>query len=138
MFVFSLSFFLYCKHIPNKTLCCSSEFELHSMFLLLVLVEYCSTVFLDMQQAFDKIWRAGLLFKLQGNLPYTYYVIFKQYLENIMFNPTIDQEIQIHKHKSRLSLCTNMLTRSLVDCERLGGLSRLKKPRKLNHWLCND
>lgn len=47
--------------------------------------QYCSAVFLDVQQAFDKVWHAGLLFKLKENLPHTFYIILKSYLENRMF-----------------------------------------------------
>lgn len=31
---------------------------------------YCSAVFLDITQAFDKIWHTGLLYKIKG---YVYY-----------------------------------------------------------------
>ena len=47
--------------------------------------KYCSAVFLDIQQAFDKAWHKGLLFKLKKILPYTYYSILKSYLTNRLF-----------------------------------------------------
>ena len=47
--------------------------------------KYCSAVFLDIQQAFDKVWHGGLLFKLKKILPHTYYSILKLYLTNWLF-----------------------------------------------------
>jgi len=41
---------------------------------------YCSAVFLDITQAFDKVWHEGLLWKLQCYLPYNLYVLLKSYL----------------------------------------------------------
>ena len=31
---------------------------------------YCSAAFLDISQAFDKVWHVGLLYKLKLSLPY--------------------------------------------------------------------
>ena len=39
--------------------------------------KYCSAVFLDVTQAFDKVWHDGLLYKLKRDLPYHYYQIIK-------------------------------------------------------------
>ena len=47
--------------------------------------KYCAAVFLDIQQAFDKVWHEGLLFKLRKILPHTYYSIIKSYLINRQF-----------------------------------------------------
>ena len=44
--------------------------------------KYCSVVFLDVQQAFDKVWHEGLLFKLKKLLPTHFYLILKSYLSN--------------------------------------------------------
>lgn len=41
---------------------------------------YCSAAFLDISQAFDKVWHTGLLYKLKKNIPYQYYLIIKSYL----------------------------------------------------------
>ena len=38
---------------------------------------YCSAVFLDIGQAFDKVWHRGLLYKLKLHLPHTIYSIVK-------------------------------------------------------------
>lgn len=46
---------------------------------------YCSAAFLDISQAFDKVWHTGLLYKLKLNLPYQYYNILKSYLEHRHF-----------------------------------------------------
>ena len=47
--------------------------------------KYCSAVFLDIQQAFDKVWHEGLLYKLKKVLPHTYYSMLKSYLTNRQF-----------------------------------------------------
>ena len=47
--------------------------------------KYCSAVFFDIQQAFDKVWHVGLLYKLKKVLPHTYYSILKSYLTNRQF-----------------------------------------------------
>jgi len=41
---------------------------------------YCTCVFLDISQAFDRIWHDGLLYKLKKFLPHAYYLIIKSYL----------------------------------------------------------
>ena len=43
--------------------------------------EYCSAVFIDISQAFDKIWHPGLLYKINQTLPPSYYKILKSYLQ---------------------------------------------------------
>ena len=47
--------------------------------------KYCSAVFLDIQQAFDKVWHEGLLYKIKKILPHPYYSILKSYLTNRQF-----------------------------------------------------
>lgn len=41
--------------------------------------KYCSAVFLDIQQAFDKVWHEGLLYKLKNILPAPFYLFFLSY-----------------------------------------------------------
>jgi hypothetical protein len=41
---------------------------------------YCTCVFLDISQAFDRVWHDGLLYKLKRFLPPAYYLIIKSYL----------------------------------------------------------
>jgi transposase len=43
---------------------------------------YCSAAFLDISQAFDKVWHDGLCYKLKKNLPHHPYQILKSYLTN--------------------------------------------------------
>lgn len=45
----------------------------------------CTAVFLDVQQAFDKVWHTGLLYKLKKNLPDQLYLILKSYLHHRFF-----------------------------------------------------
>ena len=57
----------------------------HNISQTLVKKKYCSAVFLDIQQAFDKVWHEGLLYKLKKVLPHTYYSILKSYLTKRQF-----------------------------------------------------
>ena len=47
--------------------------------------QYCSAVFLDVKQAFDKVWHKGLLYKLKTLLPSPFYLLLKSYLSNRSF-----------------------------------------------------
>lgn len=44
--------------------------------------EYCPTAFLDLTQAFDKVWHAGLLYRIKSCLPDTLLLIIKSNLQN--------------------------------------------------------
>ena len=46
---------------------------------------YCSAAFLDIAQAFDKVWHDGLLYKLKQQLPHHYFQILKSYLKDRKF-----------------------------------------------------
>jgi hypothetical protein len=46
---------------------------------------YCSTAFLDISQAFDKVWHTGLLYKLRQSLPLNYFLLLQSYLHNRQF-----------------------------------------------------
>lgn len=47
--------------------------------------QYCSAAFLDVQQAFDRVWHKGLLFKVKSKLPHSLYPTIKSYLEERLF-----------------------------------------------------
>lgn len=47
--------------------------------------KFCSAAFLDISQAFDKVWHIGLLYKLKLYLPPQIYLILKSYLQNRHF-----------------------------------------------------
>jgi len=46
---------------------------------------YCSAAFLDISQAFDKVWHEGLKFKLKKCLPHHFAMIINSYLTNRHF-----------------------------------------------------
>lgn len=54
--------------------------------------QYCSAAFLDIAQAFDKVWHKGLLYKLKKILPNTFYDILRSYLNNRYFQVKFKQE----------------------------------------------
>ena len=41
---------------------------------------YCTAVFLDIAQAFDKVWHEGLIYKIKTLLPKQFYEILENYL----------------------------------------------------------
>jgi hypothetical protein len=41
---------------------------------------FCTATFIDISQAFDKVWHPGLLYKLKQALPHPMYSILKSYL----------------------------------------------------------
>lgn len=58
---------------------------------------YCSAAFLDITQAFDKVWHTGLLYKLKKVLPYDIYLTLKSYLQNRHFLvENLDECTELH------------------------------------------
>lgn len=47
--------------------------------------EYCSAVYLDIQEAFDRVWHKGLFYKLSHILPNSLYRIIRHYLSDRTF-----------------------------------------------------
>lgn len=47
--------------------------------------EYCAAAFLDVQQAFDRVWHTGLLCKIKMLLPHSFFHIIKSYIEDRIF-----------------------------------------------------
>ncbi|MXP61690.1 reverse transcriptase family protein [Pantoea sp. Taur] len=54
--------------------------------------QYCTGAFLDVAQAFDRVWHAGLLFKLKTHLPLSLYLILRSYLSNRTFRVRCSSE----------------------------------------------
>lgn len=46
---------------------------------------YCASAFLDISQAFDRVWHEGLLFKIKTDLPDYLYGILKSFLEQRLY-----------------------------------------------------
>lgn len=55
--------------------------------------QYCAAVFLDIQQAFDRVWHDGLLYKLKSVLPNSYYMLLKSYLLSRKFQVKFEDEV---------------------------------------------
>jgi len=53
----------------------------------------CTSVFLDIQQAFDNVWHRGLLYKLKLRLPDHSYLLLTFYLSERYFQVKIDDEL---------------------------------------------
>lgn len=47
--------------------------------------KYNSVAFIDITQAFDKVWHAGLLYKLKKCFPSSFYTVLKTYIEDRSF-----------------------------------------------------
>ena len=54
--------------------------------------QYCSAVFLDVQQAFDRVWHIRLLYKLKKLIPAPYYLLLKSYIDRRYFYVSINGE----------------------------------------------
>lgn len=54
--------------------------------------QVCSAVFLDVGQAFDRVWHQGLLYKLHKDLPKEFYKILKSYLTDRHFRVKLENE----------------------------------------------
>jgi hypothetical protein len=61
----------------------------------------CSAIFLDVAQAFDKVWHHGLEFKLQRDLPKQYFELLKFYINDRYFR--VRQEGEYSKLKKILA-----------------------------------
>jgi hypothetical protein len=54
--------------------------------------QYCSAAFLDIYEAFDRLWHTGLLYKLRRPLPLNYFLIVKSYLNSRHFLVKVETE----------------------------------------------
>jgi hypothetical protein len=54
--------------------------------------QYCTAAFLDISQAFDKVWHPGLLFKIKRILPSSYFNLLKSYLNECQFETKFNGE----------------------------------------------
>jgi hypothetical protein len=61
----------------------------------------CTTVFLYVAQAFDRVWHTGLFYKLKTSLPSSYYLLLKYYLHSRFYQ---------FKYKSSYSSCLEVLS----------------------------
>jgi len=53
---------------------------------------FCTANFIDISQAFDKVWHPGLLYKLKQALPHSMYSILKSYFTDRMFQVKYQEE----------------------------------------------
>jgi hypothetical protein len=54
----------------------------HTVNIALERKQYCTAAFLDVSQAFDKVWHPGLLYKLKQRLPISYFPLLQSYLQD--------------------------------------------------------
>ena len=47
--------------------------------------EYCTAAFLDISQAFDRVWHEGLLFKIKNIIPINFFIFIESYLRGRSF-----------------------------------------------------
>lgn len=52
----------------------------------------CTAAFLDIEQAFDRVWHDGLLYKLKLAFPTPYYILLKSYLTDRYFQTKFNME----------------------------------------------
>ncbi|VVC29699.1 Reverse transcriptase domain [Cinara cedri] len=63
--------------------------------------QFCPGVFLDVAQAFDRVWHDGLIYKLKLFLPAPYYLIIRSCLENRSYKIRYGSSYSPHFSKSR-------------------------------------
>jgi len=54
--------------------------------------QYCTAAFLDVSQAYDKLWHPGLLLKIKRILPSSYFNLLNLYLNERQFETKINGE----------------------------------------------
>ena len=64
----------------------------HTILRALHNSEYCTAVFLDVSQAFDKVWHPGLLYKIKQHLP-TLLPLLKSYLSDRQSRTRVKGEV---------------------------------------------
>ena len=60
----------------------------HTIYTAFEAKQYCTSAFLDVSQAFDKVWHDGLLYKIMHTLP-LYYNLIRSYLSARTFHTKI-------------------------------------------------
>ena len=55
----------------------------------------CAAVFLDIRQAFDKVWHEGLLYKLKKRHPDQLYLLLKSYVQDRHFQIKIEDTVSV-------------------------------------------
>jgi hypothetical protein len=60
--------------------------------------QYCTAAFLDINQAFDKLWHWGLLFKIKRISPSSYFNLLKSYLNESQFETKFNGETSSRFH----------------------------------------
>ena len=98
----------------------------HNISQILEKKKYCSAVFLGIQQAFDKVWHEGLLYKLKKILPHTYYSILKSYLTNRQF--MVKYNIKIFRLQEYI--LSNKMGTTKQEVHRPGAFKQVNKPYK--------
>jgi len=53
---------------------------------------YCSAAFIDKSQTFNKVWHAGILYKLKCAFPHLEYTLLKSYLIDRTFQVRYQEE----------------------------------------------
>lgn len=53
---------------------------------------FCTTAFLDVRQAFDRVWHRGLQYKIKKFFPSDYYLLLRSYLTHRTFQTRIGQD----------------------------------------------
>jgi hypothetical protein len=55
--------------------------------------QYCMSIFLDISQAFDRVWQAVPLFKVRKLFPIQYFRLLKSYLSDREFRTRVNEEV---------------------------------------------
>jgi hypothetical protein len=66
---------------------------IHSIHQALEDKQYCTSIFLDVSQAFHEVWHAGLLFKVKKVFHIQYFRLLKSYLSDRESRTRVNEEV---------------------------------------------
>jgi hypothetical protein len=80
--------------------------------------QYCSAAFIDITQAFDKVWHTGLLYKLKLSLPSNYFLILKSCMQDRHFLNIENEYTELSTVSAGVNQrqCSWAITLSTVHC----------------------
>jgi hypothetical protein len=70
----------------------NKHIAIHTIHQALEDKQYCTSILLDVSQAFNKVWQAGLLFKVKNVFPIPYFRLLKSYLSDREFQTRLNEE----------------------------------------------
>jgi len=87
--------------------------------------EYCTAIFIDVSQAFDRVWLEGLMYKIKRMLPYSTHVLLESYLYDRKFCCAVHHCYISSLELEFLSTSTRLTTSTFADDTAIPSRSKL-------------